>query len=396
MARLYPRICLLPHKDRRILAGHPWVYANEIRLDDAAKAIPPGSLVTLETASGRALGTASFNVHSLIAARLYDKSPDSSLGTDFFGAKLSKALALRQRFFASTYYRLVYAEGDGLPGFIIDRFNDAFVVQANTAGASMLLAALIPALKALAAPKIVLLRNDSPIRSLEGLDSHVRYAEGGAGTPVEVVEGGLVFPIDIERGQKTGWFYDLAQARTLVAGLAHGCRVLDLYCHTGAFGLRAAAAGAKSVLGIDRAEPALALARLAAERNRLGGRCAFRAGDGFTELAKFAAGPERFDLVIADPPSFVKSRKELGQGRRGYRKLAKLAATVTAPGGLLFIACCSHHVPPDLFAEEVAKGLAASGRQGRILASGGAGPDHPVHPFLPESAYLKYQLLQLD
>lgn len=390
-----PLIKMQNGQDRRLRAGHPWAFANELQLDAAARALAPGSLVTLAGADGRPLGTAGFNLHSLIAARLYDRQPDRKLDASFFHQRLAAALALRDRLHARPHYRLVHAEGDNLPGFIVDRYGDVLTVQANTASAEQLTPVLLAALTELLRPRAIVLRNDSSIRALEGLDEAVRLAQGELDGPVEVLEGDCRFPVDPLAGQKTGWFFDLAPARQFMARLARGTNVLDLYCHTGAFAVQAAAAGATRVDGLDRSEAAIALAGQAAEANGVGRTCQFRRAEVFAALEQWPS-QERYGCVIADPPSFVKSRKELAVGARGYRKLARLVAPRVAPGGFLFIASCSHHMPVDQFAVEVAAGLATAGRTGRIIAAGGAGPDHPVHPQLPESAYLKYQILQLD
>lgn len=304
-----PRVRFLPGQDRRVRAGHPWAFANELNLDAAARALAPGAAVTLTAADGRPLGTATFNLHSLIAARLFTREPDIVLDGGFLTGRLASALALRRRFFDAPYYRLVHAEGDGLPGFVIDRFGDALVVQANTAGAERLLPDLLAALSEVVAPRQVVLRNDSPVRALEGLPLEVRVAVGEVSGPVEVEEGGCRFPADLLAGQKTGWFYDLAPARGLMAGLACGGRMLDVYCHTGGFSVRAAMAGARAVQALDRSEPALVLAAAAAERNGMAGICRFQRGDAFAGLERLGSAGERFEAVIADPPSFVKSKK---------------------------------------------------------------------------------------
>ena len=393
----YPTILLQPGRDRRLRAGHPWAFASDLRLDAAAKALAPGSVVNLADAQGRFIGTASFNFHSLIAARLFTQHPDSALDAEFFAGRLRAALAWRAKLYAEPYYRLIHAEGDGLPGFIVDRFGDVLAVQANTAGAETLLPALLAASRRELEPVAIVVRRDGDVRKLEGLETgEAEVAHGTVPAGLAVREGGLSFPLDPMAGQKTGWYFDLEPARGQMAKLAQGGSMLDLYCHTGAFGVRAAAAGATDVLCVDRSEPALALARAAAEANGVATRSRFRRGEVFAELERLAAEKIRFDAVIADPPSFVKSKKELAAGARGYRKLARMAAAVTAQSGFLFIASCSHNMPDALFGEEVAAGLAAANRTGRILFSGGAGPDHPVPPQLPESAYIKYRILQLD
>jgi 23S rRNA (cytosine1962-C5)-methyltransferase len=197
-------------------------------------------------------------------------------------------------------------------------------------------------------------------------------------------------------GQKTGWFFDQRDNRGFVAGIAAGARVLDLYCYSGGFAVRTAHAGAEAVLGIDRSEPALALALASARKNGVEERCSFRRGEVFAEAAALAGKGERFDIVIADPPPFARSKKDAPAALRGYRKLARLAAGLTAPGGFLFLASCSHNVGADDFADAVRRGLADAGRSYRILRNAGAGSDHPVHPSLPETAYLKALTLALD
>ncbi|HUK00575.1 MAG TPA: class I SAM-dependent rRNA methyltransferase [Stellaceae bacterium] len=387
---------LQPGRHRRAEAGHPWVYSNEVQMDAAAKALPPGSLVTLRSAGGDPLGVASFNPHTLVSARLFDRDAKRRIDHEFFIERLERALSLRRRLYAEPYYRLVHAEADGVPGLVADRFGEALVLQLNTAGMARLDSELIAACEAALAPAIILLRNDSPARALEGLESEVRLAKGELAGPIELIENGARFLADAREGQKTGWFFDQRDNRRFVAALAAGARVLDLYCYTGGFAVAAARAGADAVLGLDRSEPALALAAASADLNGVGDHCRFQRADAFGELARLSGEGARFDLVIADPPAFVKSKKDLGPGLRGYRKLARLAASLVAPGGVLFLASCSHNVEPPDFAEAVRRGLEDARRTGRILRSAGAAPDHPVHPWLPESAYLKAEVLLLD
>jgi 23S rRNA (cytosine1962-C5)-methyltransferase len=391
-----PIIMLQPGRHRRAEAGHPWVYSNEVQMDAAAKALPPGSLVTLRSAGGDPLGVASFNPHTLVSARLFDRDAKRRIDHEFFIERLERALSLRRRLYAEPYYRLVHAEADGVPGLVADRFGDVLVLQLNTAGMARRDSELIAACEAALAPAVILLRNDSPARALEGLESEVRLAKGELGGPIELIENGARFLADAREGQKTGWFFDQRDNRRFVAALAAGARVLDLYCYTGGFAVAAARAGADAVLGLDRSEPALALAAASADLNGVGERCRFQRADAFGELARLSGEGARFDLVIADPPAFVKSKKDLGPGLRGYRKLARLAASLVAPGGVLFLASCSHNVEPPDFAEAVRRGLEDASRTGRILRSAGAAPDHPVHPWLPESAYLKAEVLVLD
>ena len=392
-----PVVELLPGGERRTAAGHPWVYSNEIHMDAAARGLAPGSLVTLRRAGGAgALGVAMFNPHTLLAARLLDRDALRPIGGRFFARHFERALGLRERLYDEPYYRLVHAEADGLPGLVVDRFGGVLAVQLNAAGMARLEPLILEALARLLQPAAIVLRNDSPARVLEGLPFETRVAFGGIDGPVELRENGARFPVDPLGGQKTGWFFDQRDSRGFLARLASGARVLDLYCFNGGFAVQAALGGAAAVAGIDRSEPALALAASAARLNGVAERIEFRRGEAFAEAARLAAARERFDIVIADPPAFARSKKDAPAASRGYRKLARLAAAATAPGGILFLASCSHNVAAADFAEAVRRGLADAGRGARILRDAGASPDHPVHPALPETAYLKALTLALD
>lgn len=391
-----PAVRMKPGESRRIRRGHPWAFSNELAMDAQARALAPGTVVRLLDAGDEALGVGTFNPHTLIAWRLFDRDSATEIDPGWLQARLGRALALRERLYEAPFYRLCHAEADGLPGLVVDRYGDVVVVQANTAGMERLTPAVVEALDRLLAPRVVVLRNDSPSRVLEGLEPSWSVARGTLDGPVPVAENGVTFLADLTEGQKTGWFFDQRDNRAFVARLARGGRMLDVYAYTGGFGLAAAAAGAEAVLLVDRSEPALRLAGMAAAANGLDKRVTTRRGEAFAEMERMAAAGERFDAVACDPPAFVKSRKDLKAGAKGYRKVARLAAPLVAPGGILFVASCSHHMPAAEFLEEVARGLQAAGRSGRILRLAGAGPDHPVLPDLPESAYLKSATLQLD
>jgi 23S rRNA (cytosine1962-C5)-methyltransferase len=391
-----PSVTLLPGRHRRAESGHPWIFSNEVRMDAAARAISPGALVTLRRGDDTPLGVAMFNPHTLLAARLLDRDAARPIGHRFFVRRVRCALDLRERLFDAPYYRLVHAEADGLPGLVVDRFGTVLVVQSNAAGMARLEPLILEALRELLEPSAIVLRNDSPVRTLEGLPSETGVATGAVAEPVLVPENGAVFDADLIAGQKTGWFFDQRDNRRFVAALARGSRVLDLYCCSGGFAVQAAHAGAAAVLGIDRSEPALALAAAAAARNGVAEICTFRRAEVFDEASRLAAAGERFDIVIADPPAFARSRKDVPSALRGYRKLARLAASVAVTGGILFLASCSHNVGEAEFAEAVRRGLGDAGRNGRIIRMAGADADHPIHPALPETAYLKTLTLALD
>ena len=391
-----PRVRLKAGAHKRVAAGHPWVYSNEIEMDGEARAIAPGAVVRLVAHGGQDLGTALFNRQPLIAARLLSRRHEAAIDADFLTGVLERARALRERLFDEPFYRLCHAEADGLPGTVIDRFGGLVVVQVNTAGMEHLLPELLTALDRCLAPETVVLRNDSPTRELEGLPAYVKVVKGSLDGPVEVIESGARYFADPLGGQKTGWFYDQRDNRALAARFARGARVLDAYAYTGGFAVQAALAGAADVTAIDRSRAALDLAERAADASGVAERCRFARAEVFPELGRLARAGERFELVIVDPPAFVKTKRDLPQGLKGYRKLARLAALVAAPGGVLVAASCSHHVDAALFGEQLRRGLHDAGREARVLYQRGAGPDHPVHPFLPETAYLKLQVLALD
>jgi 23S rRNA (cytosine1962-C5)-methyltransferase len=386
---VHPTVRLKPREGRRARLGAPWIFANELLLDNKTKAITPGTLVRVESEDKerRDFGLGYFNPKSLIAVRLLETTGDANRA--FFLERLKRALALRTRFYDKPFYRLVHAEGDGLPGLTIDRFGDTCVVQVTTAGMEALLETMLAALDDVVGPKTVILRNDTPSRALEGLETYVR---GDAGR-IEVEENGARYFAEPTSGQKTGWYYDQRDNRAFMAKLASGKTVLDAYCYTGGFAIAAGRAGAKSVTGIDSSAPALALAEDAAKANDVEAR--FVKADVLTELERIS-GNERYGIVIADPPPFVKSRKDLEAGARAYRKLAKLTAQLTAKQGFLLLASCSHNIPLDRFALECAAGIARTGRRASLVHQAGASVDHPVHPMLPETAYLKALVYALD
>ncbi len=391
-----PMIRLQNGRDKRARFGHPWVYSNEIDMTPEVKALPAGTVVRLDAPSSEPLGVGLFNPRSLIAIRMLSRDPKAVVDQAFLADRLTKALALRDTLYAKPYYRLVHAEADGLPGLIIDRYGDVLVCQFNTAGMDRLREPLLAALDDVLAPKTVVLRNDSSAREQEGLAQGVEIAKGKLPSPLKLQENGATFFADLAEGQKTGWFYDQRENRAFMAGLAKGRRVLDVYSYAGSFAVQTALAGATEVIACDRSELALALAEKAAEANKVSSKFKTLKGEAFAELEKLQEAKESFGVVICDPPAFVKSQKDLATGSKGYRKIARLGAGLVEPGGFLFVASCSHNMEPARFAEEVAKGVGAAGRTGRVIRSAGAAPDHPVHPLLPESAYLKAQVFQLD
>jgi 23S rRNA (cytosine1962-C5)-methyltransferase len=386
---------LKPGGDRRLLTGHPWIYSNEIDMNAEAKALTPGTVVTVLRSDGKRLGVAVFNPKSLIAARLLTRDLQIEIDTDFLRQRLKRALELRQRLVNVPHYRLAHAEADGLPGAVIDRYGDTVVIHAAGAGMELLADNLAEALESLIAPKAILMRGEGPAREMEGMPAYSRMLKGDISEPVPVIEYEAQFLADPREGQKTGWFFDQRENRMLAARFAKGRRVLDLYSYMGGFGIQSALAGASAVLSVDSSERALQAATAAAAHNGVAERYATEKAEVFAYLEAPLKG-RAFDVVVADPPAFVKSKKDFNVGARAYRKLARLSASRVMPGGILFIASCSHNMPVEEFGIQVARGLHDAGREARVLFQSFAAPDHPVHPALPESAYLKALTLQLD
>jgi 23S rRNA (cytosine1962-C5)-methyltransferase len=390
-----PIIRLRPREGRRVRAGAPWAYSNEIVMAGAAKSLEPGSAVTLADDKGTALGVGYFNPKSLIAIRLM-APPGGELSRGLIAGKLRRALFLRERLFDTPYYRLVHAEGDGLPGLVIDRFGGTLSLQVTTAGMEKLLPELLAALDEVVRPDCVVLRNDVPARAFEGLASYVKAAKGEVPARISVEENGIRYAADLVGGQKSGWYYDQRGNRATMAGLAKNARAIDVYSYSGGFSVLAAVKGAAEVTAIDSSEGALKLAFESAEANGVSSRCRFVKADAMAELERLGGEGKRFDIVVCDPPPFAPSRKDVEAGARAYRKLARLAANAAAPSGFVLLASCSHNMPAERFASECALGFKRAGREAKLIGKSGAGADHPSHPMLPETEYLKTLVFALD
>jgi len=390
---MLPRIVLKKDEDRRLRRGHLWVFSNEV---EAVPQIEPGDLVHLYDQRGHFLGTGYANPHSLILARLLTGKPKEQLGRDWWQERLGEALSRRRRLFAHDHYRWVHGEGDSLPGLIVDRFGDTVAIQAHTAGIERHLDTIVSAIKALIAPAAVILQNDFAARDYEHLPRYARYAHGEGDGTVHAEENGLAFRCNALSGQKTGYFFDQRPNRAFVAQQAAGRSVLDLFSYVGSFSVQALAAGANRVVSVDASEEAVA--QTAHNVRAIGGEARWQGHckDVMAELGALFDAGERFDIVICDPPAFVKSRKQIKNGLTGYQKLNRMAARLVAPGGLLCAASCSGLVDEENFIRHVAMGIREAGRRGRIVQQGGAGADHPWLPAMPESRYLKFVTLQLD
>lgn len=389
-AGLLPPLRLRKREERRILEGHPWIFSNEVDVDETPlSAFQPGDAVEVQDYRGRPLGSGYVNPHSLICGRLLSRRPGMRLDADLLRQRFEQALQLRSRLYPDPCYRLVYGEGDGLPGLVIDRYDDVLVAQFTTAGMEKARESVIEALDAVLAPRVIHLRNDTSIRELEHLPAYVETVRGTAPDEVFVTEHGARFSAPLGKGQKTGWFYDQRDNRVWLNRAAQGASVLDMFSYVGGFGVQAARAGASHVLCVDESQTALTQARKNAVLNGVGDRLSVQQGDGFDVLKQLDAQGERYDYVILDPPAFIKRRKDMAQGVKAYRRINELAMRVLKPGGYLLSCSCSFHMPRE---ELLAQMAAAAHRQGRdlqMLGYGQQGFDHPPHPAIPETSYLK-------
>lgn len=388
-------IQILSGHGKRFLLGHPWIYANEIVQSNSTKELEPGELVQVEY-QGKMIATGYFNRHSLIAFRVLSRFAPDVIDVGFFIQRLKNALNARTVFYSNPYYRLVHAEADGLPGLIIDRFNDVLVVQINTQGMEKLKAPLLEALQELFDPRTVYLKNDSPSRQQEGLAFQDPVIIGQPLDTLKVKENGVDFLIELSSSQKTGWFFDHQQNRAYLAKLAHGKTVIDYFCYSGGFSIQAAKLGAAHVIGVDRSEPALQNARRSASLNQVNEICEFICRETFEDMDLRIDSGQTFEMVILDPPAFVKAKKDLSPGLKGYEKLLTKGVQLVAKNGLLAIASCSYHVKESDLKACLAKALHKNQRIGRVVQSLSSGPDHPTHPLLEESAYLKGFLVLIE
>ena len=381
---------LKKNEERRLRAGHVWVFSNEV--DVAATpltAFEPGQPAEFQDSGGKPLGSGYVNPNSLICGRLLSRERAQVLSKSLLVHRLNVALSLRQRLFAKPFDRLVYGEGDGLPGLVVDRYGDTLVAQINTAGMERvkddILAALVQVLK----PACIVWRNDTSGRALEGLPNYTGAAYGDVPESIEIEENGVRFLVPALTGQKTGWFYDHRMNRARMQNYVTGLRVLDVFSYIGGWGVQAAAAGASEVLCVDSSEQALAQVKHNAALNNVAKRVNTAQGDAFEVLKQLREERAHFDVVILDPPAFIKRKKDFHAGQAAYQRLNQQAMQVLAKDGILISASCSYHLSRDNLRQLVLQASRHLDRNLAVLEPGHQGPDHPILPALPETDYLK-------
>ncbi|HLF20785.1 MAG TPA: class I SAM-dependent rRNA methyltransferase [Bacteroidota bacterium] len=386
------QIVLKKNEDQRILSGHQWIFSNEI---SSIRGNPEaGDIVELLNDQNRFMGTGFFNPHSLIALRLLTHEREE-ITFDFFEKRISRALELRNRLFPhSEVFRLTHSESDFLPGLIIDKYNEYLSVQTLSFGMDKRLQLICDVLESIFHPRAIVECNDSSIRALEHLPLERGILRGTLDETI-IVEHGLKFKIDLLKGQKTGFFLDQRENRRAIRRYVKDASVLDCFCYEGGFSLNAAAGKAKQVLGLDQSTPAIEKARINANINNVN-HVAFEEAEAFEQLKILADKNSQYDVVILDPPSFTKSRKNVTMALKGYRDINQLALRLLTAGGFLISASCSHHITQDGFLKTIEQAAQKIRRRIQLLEFCGASPDHPVLSAMPETSYIKFGVFSVQ
>ncbi len=392
----YPQIKLLPKiSPQRIRFGFPWVFANELVMDRRSRNIASGSIVQLNDNVGQPLAIVAFNAGSKISGRVLSLDCTTRIDRDWIAQQIKTAAAHRDTIFDAPFYRLIHAEADTMPGVIIDRFGDVFAVQPNAAWADVLMTDIVEVLATELGAKTVVKNGSGRARKLDGLDDVTEVVLGALDGPIPVTMNGATYMADVLGGQKTGLFLDQRANQAFAARLGKGGDVLDVFSHVGGFALAALAGGANSALAVDGSQAALDLAAQGAEVSGYSDRFSTRTGDAFETMAALVAEDRKFDLVVCDPPAFAPAKPALEAGLRAYERIARLGAQLTNDGGYLVLCSCSHAAGLDAFRAASLRGIGKAGRRVQIVHTGQAGSDHPVHPHLAESGYLKSIFLRM-
>jgi 23S rRNA (cytosine1962-C5)-methyltransferase len=385
-----PTLYLQKDQERRILAGNLWIYSNEIDTKRSPlKSFTPGGLVKIVSSRNQNIGIAYLNPNTLLAARLLTRNSNAEINLDFFVKRIAQALNLREMLFLKPFYRLIFGESDFLPGLVVDRFGDVLVGQITTLGMEQFKSVITEALMQVCKPQSIIWRNDGNFRAQEDLPRYVETAHGETISEVKVIENGLEFYAPISEGQKTGWFYDQARNRQIVSQYVKDKRVLDVFSYLGGFGINAASHGATEVVCIDSSSLALEYVKRNAELNNVAQKVKTLECDVFSGLKELSIVGEQFDVIILDPPAFIKKRKDLKTGVEAYRRLHELALNLLKPNGILATFSCSMHFERDNFIDVLRRVGLQTGKNIQILEQLHQNLDHPIHPAIRETEYLK-------
>lgn len=381
---------------KRVENGHPWVYGNELnpgKLMDAAA--QPGEIVNLFTVDKKFVGRGYYNPGSQIAMRILSRDPSEAVDEHFFHRRIQEAWAYRCRLGYTENCRLVFGEADGLPQLIIDKFNDYFVVQTLALGIDLWKPAIVRALELVFKPKGIYERNDVPVRELEGLPQQKGFLSAPFDTRITINENGIRMFVDLENGQKTGYFLDQQDNRRAIAPVVKGAEVLGAFCYTGSFEVAAAVWGASHVTGIDVSEKAVDLCRENADLNGVGERCSFICANAFEQLREWAKEGRQWDVVMLDPPSFTKSRGAVAKAMAGYKEINLRGMKLVRPGGFLITSSCTNLVAPEMFRSIIAQAATDARKRLRQVMFRSQSPDHPVVPGWENTEYLKFMVVQV-
>jgi len=384
------KLYLKAKEDKRIRAGHLWVFSNEVDTQRSPlKDFQPGQCAQLYSHNNRCLGVVYVNPNSLICARLLDSDPRRAIDLDFFVNRLRDALALRQSQYGTPFYRLAFSEADFLPGLIIDRYDDCLVMQFNTFGMEQQRELIIEAANQLISPQSIVLKNNSAIRDLENLPRYLETPQGTAPEPLCVKESDLSMYCDLLQGQKTGWFYDHRDNRESLRHYVDGARVLDVYSYVGAWSLQALKFGARHVCAVDASASALEYVRHNAEVNGYRTAVDCLQGDALQQLQSLHQEKQRFDVIVLDPPAFIKRAKDRNKGLEAYQQINNMAMKLLPHGGILISASCSFHLSELQLKDVLLRAAKQQSKRLQFLQQGFQSRDHPWHPAIPETRYLK-------
>lgn len=385
-------VILKPGEQGRIIKGDPWVYDNEIDAIDGS--YQPGDIVDVYDFKRRFIGRGYINPKSRITVRIMTYRQEE-IDRGFFYKRIAAAWAYRQRFVDTSCCRVIFAEADMLPALIVDKFGDYLVVQTLALGIDRFKDTIVDVLDEIIQPKGIYERNDVQVRELEGLDQRKGFLKGRFDTVVEIVENGIRMLVDIENGQKTGYFLDQRENRAAIAPLVKGADVLDCFCHTGAFAMHACRYGACHVTAVDISDEAIEYARRNAGLNGFDDRMDYVVGNTFDVLKDYQKAGRSFDVVILDPPAFAKSKKALPGAQRGYKDINLRAMKIIKPGGFLVTCSCSHYMYPEMFQQVIQSAAEDAGKLLRMVEFRTQAKDHPYLISYPESLYLKFGIYQV-
>lgn len=388
--REYPALFLRKNEERRLRSGHLWIYSNEVDTDRSPlHEFNAGEIAIVCDHRDAVMGFAYVNPNALICARLLSRDIKHAIDKSLLVHRLNVALSLRERMFALPYYRAVYGESDGLPGLVLDRFHDVIVGQIATVGMEQLRAEIEAAVAKVFKPRAFIWKNSGSVRAMENQAEYVQAAIGESLDKVETIEGGCRFEIDPVNGQKTGWFFDQSRNRDVLTQMCTGKRVLDVFAYVGAWGVRAAHAGAREVVCVDTSKRACEAITRNAALNQVTDRVTAIEADAFDALKSMRANKEQFDIVIVDPPAFIKRRKDFNEGLLAYRRIFEMAMQLLGKDGILFACSCSHHLSKQNLHDVVYQAARHLDRQAQIIVQLQQAPDHPIHPAIAETEYLK-------